>query len=85
MQRAELAGQAIASFIVRNLGPHSEVCILCGEAEKAETALRAGVMLLNRGARVTAFVQGGTGLQSELLMGLRVVSQPARSSRTREI
>ncbi|KAK4052479.1 enhancer of mRNA decapping [Microbotryomycetes sp. JL201] len=78
IQRSEVAGLGIALFVLRHLsldvGQSPEVCILCGESEKAETALRTGVMLLNRGGRVTALMPKSTAAPTpELREGLRVV------------
>ncbi|KAK4057011.1 enhancer of mRNA decapping [Microbotryomycetes sp. JL221] len=79
VQRSEMAGLGIALFVMRHLsldvGQSPEVCILCGEGEKAETALRAGVMLLNRGSRVTALVhRANVAVTAEFREGLRVFS-----------
>ncbi|KAM0790590.1 hypothetical protein ACM66B_004455 [Microbotryomycetes sp. NB124-2] len=80
VQRTEMAGLGIALFVLRHLsldvGQSPEVCILCGESsEKAETALRAGVMLLNRGGRVTTLLSRSNAPPTiELREGLRVFS-----------
>ena len=75
-----MAGLGVALFVLRHLsldvGQTPEICVFCGESEKAETGLRAGVMLLNRGARVTAFIErSGSTPSSEFREGLRVVSR----------
>ncbi|GAA5897417.1 Edc3p [Sporobolomyces salmoneus] len=84
-QRLELAAYQLTTFVLSHLAlkfglfpipclPQSRpsVLLLCTDCEKSNVALRAGILLANRGCRVVALVEDGK--TEELKTNLRVLS-----------
>ncbi|GAA5944275.1 Edc3p [Sporobolomyces koalae] len=85
LQRLELAAYQLSTFVLTHLSlkfglfptpcpPQSRpsVLLLCTGSDKANVALRCGILLANRGCRVVALVEDGKA--EELKTNLRVLS-----------